>query len=170
MAIARHGSPPFMGEQSNSPQPHGNHSHSHAHPPALTKRDVRRNRIMEKLQGMISSFGANQNQHYRAQLQGVQVDMTMVLRADPYAAESVLEDSHDGIRALAETIMKGDANGNGGVSLPADDAARGDYWSLAGKRYTEFVRDVNNSVEERDADLTALHVSSNGIWVEMTSC
>lgn len=114
---------------------------------------------MEKLHGMISSFSANQNQHYRAQLQGVQVDMTMVLRADPYTAESMLEDSHEGIRALAETIMRGDANGNGGVSLPSDEAARGDYWSLAGKRYAEFVREVNNSVEERDADLTALHVS-----------
>lgn len=118
---------------------------------------------MEKLQGMISSFSANQNQHYRAQLQGVQVDMTMVLRADPYSAESTLEDSHEGIRALAETIMKGDANGNGGVSLPSDEAAKGDYWSLAGKRYSEFVREVNNSVEERDADLTALHVRKTTI-------
>lgn len=108
---------------------------------------------------MITAFSANQNQHYRAQLQGVQVDMTMVLRADPYSVESVLEDSYEGIRELAESIMKGDVTGHGGVSLPSDEAAKGDYWSLAGKRYTEFVRDVNNSVEERDADLTALHVS-----------
>jgi hypothetical protein len=150
MAIARHGSPSFMNEPSPSPQ-------SHQQP--LTKRDVRRNRIMERLQGMISSFSANQNQHYRAQLQGVQVDMTLVLRADPYTAEGVLEDGHEDIRALVETIMKGDVNGNGGVSLPTDDAAKNDYWSLAGKRYAEFVREVNEAVEERDADLTALHVS-----------
>lgn len=115
---------------------------------------------MEKLQGMISSFSANQNQHYRAQLQGVQVDMTMVLRADPYSVESVLEDSHEGIRAYAEDIMKGDVSGHNGISLPADEAARGDYWSLAGKRYADFVRGVNDSVEERDAELTALHVSN----------
>ncbi|SMR43818.1 unnamed protein product [Zymoseptoria tritici ST99CH_1A5] len=148
MAIARHGSPSFMNEPSPSPQPH--------HQP-LTKRDVRRNRIMERLQGMISSFSANQNQHYRAQLQGVQVDMTMVLRADPYTAEGVLEDSHEDIRALVEDIMKGDVNGIGGVNLPADEASKNDYWSLAGRRYTEFVREVNAAVEERDADLTALH-------------
>jgi hypothetical protein len=116
---------------------------------------------MERLQGMISSFSANQNQHYRAQLQGVQVDMTMVLRADPYTAEGVLEDSHEDIRTLVEGIMRGDANGNGGVSLPNDEAAKSDYWSLAGKRYADFAREVNEALEERDADMTALHVSSN---------
>lgn len=82
----------------------------------------------------------------------------MIVRADPYSVESVLEDSNESIRAYAETIMKGDGTKDGGVHLPADEAARGDYWSLAGKRYTEFVRQINNSVEERDADLTALHV------------
>lgn len=85
--------------------------------------------------------------------------MTMVLRADPYTAEGVLEDSHEDIRALVEDIMKGDVNGIGGVNLPADEASKNDYWSLAGRRYTEFVREVNEAVEERDADLTALHVS-----------
>lgn len=150
MAIARHASP-F--EPSPSPQPQ------------LTKRDVRRNRIMEKLQGMINTFSANQHQHYRAQLQGVQVDMTLVLRADPYGADGPLGDSHDEIRGMVESVMKGDATGNQSVNLPDEEHARNDFWSIAGKRYSEFVREINDAVEQRDADLTALHVSWTSLCV-----
>ena len=59
--------------------------------------------------------------------------------------------------------MAGDANGSGGVSLPNDQAARDDYWTIAGKRYTEFVRNVNDAIEERDADLVQLNVSTSQI-------
>ncbi|KXT05736.1 hypothetical protein AC578_1086 [Pseudocercospora eumusae] len=155
MAIARHQSPTF--EASPSPQPQ---------PQPLTKRDVRRNRIMEKLQGMIDTFAQNQNQHYRAQLQGVQVDMTLVLNADPYT-DGPLGDSHDDIRDLIEAFMKADPQGNGGVNLPNDDNVKADFWSIAGKRYAEFVRDVNDSIEQRDTDLTALHDNYESALAEL---
>ena len=150
MAVARHGSPAHELSPSPPPQP-------------LTKRDVRRNRITEKLQGMITAFTTNQHQHYRAQLQGIQVDMTLVLRADPYGAEGPLADAREDINALVENIMKGEPNGSGGVTLPDDEAARQNYWSIAGKQYAEFVREANDALEERDAELTALHVSSD-LW------
>lgn len=150
MAMAQHASP-FEGSPSPHPQP-------------MTKRDVRRDRIMKKLQGMIDSFSSNQHQHYRAQLQAVQADMTLILRADPYssgavpaegeggalAGSGVLEDGGEEIRQLVESM---------GAQLPADEQAQRDYWAMAGSRYKEFVRQVNDLVEERDADLTALHVS-----------
>lgn len=145
MAIAnRHVSPI---EPSTSPQPQ-----------PLTKRDVRRNRIMEKLQGMINTFNSNQHNHYRAQLQGVQVDMTLVLRADPYGPDAPLSENPEDISDLIASTMKGNQNGEGAINLPNDEAARQDYYSMAGKRYTEFVREVNDAIEQRDADLTALHV------------
>ncbi|KAK4503430.1 hypothetical protein PRZ48_004345 [Zasmidium cellare] len=144
MAVTNRHAPPF--EPSTSPQPQ-----------PLTKRDVRRNRIMEKLQGMINTFNSNAHGHYRAQLQGVQVDMTMVLRADPYGPDAPLSENADDIHELIAMTMKGNATGEGAVNLPNDEAARQDYYSMAGKRYTEFVREVNDSVEQRDADLTALH-------------
>lgn len=128
---------PFEASPSPQPQP-------------LTKRDVRRNRIMERLQSMIDSFATNQPQHYRAQLQAVQVDMTLVLRADPYE-NGPLGDSGEEIRSLVDSMMS--ATGVG------DDAAQRDYIAMAGKQYTEFVRQVNDCLERRDADLTALHVS-----------
>jgi len=118
--------------------------------PQMTKRDVRRNRMVEKLQQMMDSFNSNQHQHYRAQLQAVQVDMNLILRADPYEGIP-LEDGGDEIRSLVEGM---------GANMPADDAAQRDYWAMAGNRYRTFVREANDAIEQRDADLTALHVSS----------
>lgn len=139
--MARHASPL---EQSPSPIPQ-----------PLTKRDVRRNRIMDKLQSMIDGFSSNQHAHYRAQLQALQVDMTLVLRADPYPSgdgewTGLLEDGGDEIRALVEQA---------GANVPDDEAAQRDFQALAGSWYREFAREVNDCIEQRDADLTALHVS-----------
>ena len=134
----RHGSP--FERESPSPVPQ----------PQMTKRDVRRNRMVEKLQQMMDSFNSNQHQHYRAQLQAVQVDMNLILRADPYEGIP-LEDGGDEIRSLVEGM---------GANMPADDAAQRDYWAMAGNRYRTFVREANDAIEQRDADLTALHVSS----------
>lgn len=106
---------------------------------------------------MIDSFDSNQHSHYRAQLQAVQVDMTLILRADPYSqldgstgSGVLLDDSGEDIRQLVESM---------GAQVPNDEAAQKDYYHLAGTRYKEFVRQVNDCVEQRDADLTALHVS-----------
>lgn len=107
---------------------------------------------------MVNTFSANQNQHYRAQLHAIQVDMTLVIGADPYTAEAPLDDSGEEIRELVERLLAPDAQGNGGIPLPNEDAARTDFWALAGKRYGEFVREVNDAIEQRDAELTSLHV------------
>ena len=136
MATARPHSP-FEASPSPPPQP-------------LTKRDVRRNRIMERLNTMMESFTTNQHQHYRAQLQAVQVDMTLVLRADPYAnGGAALEDGGEEIRAMVEGMM-------GGVG---DEAAQRDYLAIAGTHYGQFARHVNDCLEMRDGELTGLHVS-----------
>ena len=105
---------------------------------------------------MIKSFDSNQQMHYQAQMRAVQVDMNLVLRADLHAAAStgedgaLLEDGGDEIRRMVEEA---------GVALPEDEAVQRDYWNLAGSRYREFAREVNDCVEQRDADLVALHVS-----------
>ena len=99
---------------------------------------------------MVRSFDGNQYQHYRTQLSAVQVDMNLIMRADLYSG--MLEDDGEAVRrAVEETGVQ--------EMLPEDEAVQKDYWALAGARYREFVREVNDCVEERDADLTALHVS-----------
>lgn len=100
---------------------------------------------------MVDGFNGNQHQHYRAQLQAIQVDMTLVLRADPYEG-APLEDGGDEIDEMVRN-MAGSVEG-------LEEEAKRDYAALAGKRYRDFVRQVNEQMEQRDADLTALHVST----------
>ncbi|KAK3072340.1 hypothetical protein LTR53_006990 [Teratosphaeriaceae sp. CCFEE 6253] len=139
-----------------SPSPPLHHSH-HQPQQTLTKRDVRRNRIMERLQSMIDSFSANQHAHYRAQLQAVQVDMTLVLRADPYdTAQGPLEDGGDEIKAMVEDMVLGGA-GAGVLGADGDEAAKRDFVAMAGRRYAEFAQEANDELEKRDAELVALH-------------
>lgn len=137
-AMARHASPVDMLSPSPPPQ-------------QPTKRDIRRNKIMERLQSMIDGFSTNQQQHYRAQLQAIQVDMTLVLRADPYDG-GPLEDGGPEIDEMARSMM-------GPVETLEEDPKR-DFAALAGKRFKDFSRQVNEQLEQRDADLTALHVSA----------
>ena len=98
---------------------------------------------------MISTFTRDQQQHYRAQLQAIQVDMTLVLRADPYENKP-LDDSPEAIAELVEHMTRG--------NLPEAKAAREDYMAMAGKRYYEYCQEINQAQEQRDADLTALKV------------
>jgi hypothetical protein len=118
-------------------------------PQPLSKRDKRRNNITDKLSDMIQTFTQDQHQHYRAQLQAIQVDMTMILRANPYE-NSPLDDSAEHVEQEIENVTGG--------SLPNTDASVKDYLALAGKRYHEYVQQINHALEQRDADLTALQV------------
>ena len=119
-------------------------------PLPLSKRDIRRGRILERLTSMIDTFHTNQQPHYRAQLQAVQVDMTLVLRADPYS-DAPLEEGSEELRTMVESMM-------GPTVASGDEGAERDYMALAGRRYREFVREGNDALERRDAELTALHV------------
>lgn len=120
-------------------------------PQPLSKRDVRRKRIIERLDRMLVTFNSNQHQHYRAQLQAIQTDMTLILRADPYNG-SPLEDGGDEIAQMVKDL---------GANVQGDAQAREDFDALAGMRYREFVREVNDQIEARDAELTALRASDS---------
>jgi len=120
-------------------------------PQPMTKRDKRRNNIAERLQEMISTFSQDTHQHYRAQLQAIQVDMTLVLRADNYENRP-LDDSPQAIEELITSLTGG--------NVPAGDkAAKDDFMAMAGKRYYEYCQEINRAQEQRDADLTALKVN-----------
>lgn len=99
---------------------------------------------------MVSTFSKDQPAHYRAQLQALQVDMTMIIRADPYES-APLDDSADAISHQVESFP---SNG-----LVVGSPAHQDYLALAGRRYHEYVQNINQAMEQRDADLVALKVS-----------
>ncbi|PNS15030.1 MICOS complex subunit mic60 [Sphaceloma murrayae] len=124
----------------------------------MTKREKRRKNIVEKLQDMIQTFSRDQTQHYRAQLQAIQVDMTLILRADPYE-NTPLEDSPQHIEELIEALTGG--------NIPGGKAAKEDFYSLAGKRYFEYCQEINKAQEKRDADLAMLKARYDNASAEL---
>jgi hypothetical protein len=118
-------------------------------PPVQSKRDKRRALVADRLSDVMRSFGTNLRQHYEAQTNAVQVDVHLITRANPYQHRP-LEDDPDEI----DTVVYGMI----GNVVPAAPVAEDDFVAGAGRLYTEFVHDVNNSMEERDVNLTLLAV------------
>ncbi|KAK4987733.1 hypothetical protein LTR50_004386 [Elasticomyces elasticus] len=112
----------------------------------LSKRDKRRANITDKLADMINSFSRDRDQHYRAQMQAVQVDMTLVLRADPYQ-DTPLNDSAEEVDKAVKEVL-GD--------LPSAGKPHEDFIAMVGREYGRFVEEANAAQETRDVELTQL--------------
>ena len=78
------------------------------------------------------------------------------MRADPYR-EAPLDDMGDDVDDMVALAMGGShtptGSGSQGTRRPESDAA-----ALAGRWYLQFVEDVNNAMEDKDATLTMLEV------------
>lgn len=117
-------------------------------PPAIapSKRDKRRSIIADKLNGLTATFSEHRDQHYRSQVQAIQIDMSLILNAMPYS-DAPLPDSPEEIAELV--------NATTGGSMPAGfDVNNGE----AGKRYAKFADETNDALEERDSALVMLLV------------
>jgi hypothetical protein len=136
--------------RSPSPDMISRHSGSPA-PIQQSKRDKRRQMLSDRLQEMVSSFSGNLRPHYEAQANAIQVDINLIHRADPYQNKP-LEDQPEEINNLIRNTVGG--------KIPADLVAEADFLADAGKLYTKFVHEVNDAMEERDINLTLLHVSN----------
>ncbi|KAJ8611338.1 hypothetical protein MRB53_038008 [Persea americana] len=127
---------------------------STAHPTQtqpLSKRDKRRALIADRLADMVSSFADDHAAHYYAQLSGVQCDINLVLRADPYA-DAPLEDSPAEIAQLVAAAKEQVCR-----ARPIGQEGESSFAALSGRCYARFVDEVNGAMEERDRDLTQIH-------------
>lgn len=137
--------------RTQSPSP-GDFASTGSPPPhPQTKRDKRRTMLSDRLNDMVASFAENREVHYRAQMQAVQVDMNLIMHADPYA-NNPLEDSP---LEIAEMITAGT-----GGSMQFTPEVHSDYLARVGRFYEKFVDDVNSEMEKRDYQLTMLWVSA----------
>ncbi|KAI4164597.1 MAG: hypothetical protein LQ342_001910 [Letrouitia transgressa] len=117
--------------------PSNNSSHLHRSsltPPPINKRDKRRNNMMEKFHEISMNFAENRDQHWRKQHQELQRDLNFITSAEPYQNEPLDEDWEDV---------------EGKTSIPGDEKAL-----PPGKWSRRFVEEVNNAMEDRDAQLT----------------
>jgi len=123
-------------------------------PQPQSKRDKRRNALSEKLNLLTRSFHNPTNprireQHYRAQIASLQVDMQLIQRADVSGRDMrLMDDSCETIQREVDAVLA-----NMGVRV-SDVNSEG----IQGRWYSDFLRDVNDSMEERDTQLTLLFV------------
>lgn len=115
-------------------------------PLPLSKRDKRRTQLSERLAEITAMFSANRDQHYREQLGAIQVDMSLIMHADPYS-NVPLPDTGDEIADLVQSVA-------GGNSQFMMQAMNGGVVSIAGKIYSDFAGEVNDAMEERDVAMT----------------
>jgi hypothetical protein len=133
-----------LGHSANSPQPQ------------VSKRDKRRNMLAEKLTDMMASFSDNRDSHYRAQLAALQADISLILKADPYANKPLDEDGEEASELITQIM---------GPNLPSAPSAGTDYIAQVGKHYSRFVEAVNDAMEERDVNISMLFVRNGPLLV-----
>ncbi|KAL7268116.1 hypothetical protein RUND412_009275 [Rhizina undulata] len=150
-------SPPSL-----SPTPHPAHSShpSHQATAPQSKRDKRRHALSEKLTTLTTSFHSPSNPrprdlHYRAQLASLQADMQLITKCDVSGrGMRLLDDAGETIQKEVDETLK--AMGVGDLVSTASGKGKEEAAGLAGRWYREFVEEVNDAIEDRDAQLTIL--------------
>jgi hypothetical protein len=123
-------------QQSNSP------------PQPMSKRDKKRNLLAERLAEITAQFSANRDVHYREQLQALQIDMNLIMEADGHGREPLPNTPAEIDELVQENIRKSMMKSIGPTAPPR-----------AGKVFADFAKEVNDSMEDRDAALVTHRVS-----------
>lgn len=119
-------------------------------PPPLSKRDKKRTMLVDKLNAMIRDFNQNLRPHYEAQVQAIQVDINLIMKANPYQ-NTPLPESGEEVDQIIQELFGG--------PLQLDPIMEQDFHAEAGKYYSQFAKEVNDLIEEKDVALTMLAVS-----------
>ncbi len=128
--------------------------------PPISKRDRRRTALADKLNEITMAFSQNRDAHYRQQMQQLQADIHLIMCADPCQNEP-LEDNGEIIAQMVDAFLRElpgavSMNPLNGQSVPyrpdLEDPA------MKGRLYAKFAEQINNAMEERDAQLTMLSV------------
>lgn len=125
-----------------------------------SKRDKRRNALMERMNDITTSFTHNKDMHYREQLGAIQQDIAMILHADPYLEDPTKEPTQE-LMTVMHKLSRGDPR----VMQAIQD---GDMESIGGKLYHEFMNEVEDAMESRDAALTSFAVRSIPVTDELS--
>lgn len=129
-------------------------------PQTVSKQKKRRNALVERLEEISSNFALHRDDYYRKQLQTLQFDINYINRAQPYE-DSPLNDLHSDI--FNEMISSVTANTGethrssaGGSRMPDMEVPpRAGIWA------SKYTQEINDAMEERDAQLTLVAVRIN---------
>ncbi|KAL8784779.1 MAG: hypothetical protein Q9213_003759 [Squamulea squamosa] len=126
------------------------HRLSHSPPPTLSKRDKRRNAMIERLRDIEEKFASNKDFYYRQQLQALQRDASIITYAEPYRNQP-LDELDELLDADENVHINGNrSNHHTGVM------GNGERQPRAGKWARGFIERVNNAMEDRDIQLSLI--------------
>lgn len=125
-------------------------------PTLLSKRDKKRQMLIDRLAALGDKFGLDRDRAYREQLQKIQVDTNLVMRVDAHAERPLdaLDDEH-----LQLSRANSEANNHPGPRTLLE---------MAGPRFQDWIVNVQDLVEERDYYLTKYTVSCSTLPIELT--
>ena len=113
-------------------------------PPTQSKRDKRRQMLAERLANLSEKFSKDRDQAFREQLQKIQIDTSLVMRADPYV-DRPLDNFEEDQRRLANSDAE-------------NQSAPRSLLEMAGPRFSQWMETVQDLVEQRDYALTKYKV------------
>ncbi|KAK0634595.1 Sds3-like-domain-containing protein [Bombardia bombarda] len=111
-------------------------------PAAQSKRDKRRNMLVDRLNSLSDKLSKDRDQSFREQLQKIQIDTSLVMRIDPYV-DRPMDDFEEDQQKLRQ--LGGDVDSN---------AAPRTLLEMAGPRFSSWMEKVQDLVEQRDYALT----------------
>lgn len=118
---------------------------SNTPPVPISKRDKRRNLLADRLTELSQDFKGNRDGYYRSQLHAIQTDVQLIMDADVYDEENPLPDLAEDIRKLVHRVKNTIHQSNGMAS---------EVSPIAGKLYSEFIQEIQDALEKRDAELS----------------
>lgn len=126
-------------------------------PIVISKQRKRRNALAERLKDISVSFAQNRDDHYRKQLQTLQLDMNHINHAQPYENAPLDDFSSD---ILEETNAAGPSTANEGFRMSMMGARMSDMEALprSGSWFSRYTQEINDAMEEKDAQLTLVAV------------
>lgn len=131
-----------MATSSGAVPPAGVGADRRSPPPASqSKRDRKRQALMDRLASMSEKLQQEQDLTYRDQLQKVQFELNLVQRFDPYDPNAL--DIAADLRGEHERVL--------GPLIGADGARS--MIDMAGVRFPEFLDDLEDLIELRDFQL-----------------
>lgn len=126
--------------------------------PQISKRDKRRNALSERLNDISANFAQNREAHYRSQLQGLQLAINFISNSEPYK-DCPLNDNPDDIcKELSVAI----ADNAYRVAQTGSRSAVTEVPVGTERLAAAYVKEINDEMEARDANLTVVAVS---FWV-----
>lgn len=129
----------------------GNEADQRVEAPSQSKRDKKRQLLTDRLAALSEKFSRDRDMTYREQLQKIQIDTNLVMRLDPYADRP--------LDFLGQDRNSRERDFNRDPDPEVRGGGRG-LLEMAGPTFQQFIQEIEDLVEERDAELTKQKVST----------